>query len=70
MAPGPTHERTAGTRQIGGGAVLALVGVVVAFLLVRGGVDTLTSVGYVLIAAGLALVVNGLLLRRKGRQER
>ena len=45
-----------------------LVGALVTFLLVRGGVDTLASVGYVLVAAGLALVVNGVVLRRRSRQ--
>lgn len=71
MAPTPrsTTERSAGTRQIGAGVALLLVGAVVAFLLVRGGVDTLASFGYVLLAAGVALVVNGLLLRRKSSRQ-
>ena len=62
----PTRESAAGTRQVGLGAVLLVVGVVVAFLLVQAGVDTLAMVGYVLAVAGIALIGNGLLLRRKG----
>lgn len=65
MPPSETHEGTSGNRQIAVGAVLLVLGALVAFLLVRGGVDTLASAGYVVLAAGLALVGNGLVLRRK-----
>ena len=66
MSPDDTYERRAGSRQVATGAVLLVVGALVAALLVEGGADTLAAVGYVLAVAGVVLLANGLVLRRKG----
>lgn len=49
------------------GLVLLVVGAVVALLLVRAGTDTLAMVGCVTVVAGVALLGNGVLLRRRNR---
>lgn len=61
-------ERAAGTRQIGGGAALLVVGAVITFLLVQAGANTFAAAGYIVLVAGAILVGNGLVLQRKAKK--
>lgn len=61
----PHVDRRSGGRQIVAGAVLLLLGIVLAFLLVDVETTTFASMGYVVGVLGLVLLGNGLLLRRK-----
>lgn len=60
------QERRSGTRQIGLGVALLVVGAVLALVLVRSEASTAAAGGYVLLVAGVALLGNGVLLRRRG----
>ncbi|HEU0101650.1 MAG TPA: hypothetical protein VFR07_04960 [Mycobacteriales bacterium] len=62
-----TDRRAAGTRQIGWGGALLVVGAVLAVLLVQAGASTFAAAGYLTAVAGIVLIGNGLLLRRRGR---
>ena len=55
-----------GRRQVLRGLVALVVGCVVAYVLVRAGANTFSSLGFVIAVVGLILIGNGLVLQRRG----